>query len=711
MSSRTCSHCGCTDIDIDSARGDAVCTGCGSVLEDQIIVAEVQFQENSGGGSSLIGQFVSSEASGKSFSIGGSFSHGMQKESRTITLQKGRRRIQQLANQLNLNQHCVDIAFNFFKMAVAKHMTQGRKHMHVIAACLYLVCRTEKTSHMLLDFSDALQVNIYTLGHTYLQLSKELCLNLPDVDPCLYIARFAHGLQFGEKTHEVSMTAMRLVQRMKRDWMSTGRRPSGLCGAALLVAARIHEFSRSVKEIIKVVKVCHATLKKRLLEFEDTPSSHLTIEEFQTIDLEEEHDPPAFTEGKRRTKMINEQSKLGEYSSEVSKIQQEIEDLLLKQKPRGIYAHYAKMADNLCSLDSETSSFSDILDNDSKSVDQTTCDSTTAEMEVFIPNNMDDSFVKETILYGGETYELENNSSLNEECLQKELIIGSEVNVLSSASGGEVTESDVLLKIPSLVLGVQETAENCMKEGSEHSQDGVTDGNDELDLTGIDDAEINEILLSEKEIEVKTKLWMAENADYLEEQRLKAEKKAKEAEEEAKKPADKKKRTFKKKKRPPAQEASSAQEAIQKIMLEKKISCKINYDVLNGLNNIKSTPPKSTPVKVGAAFGSILMDDKLSIQQLRKSNVTFDLSSKQQPLTKKARLKGPSSVLSQNEVKLNTDVVVVESGPVNYMSKDDGDLVDEYEDNIEEEEEEDHVSAAQLFGNAGAEDDYDYDDD
>lgn len=27
------------------------------------------------------------------------------------------------------------------------------------------------------------------------------------------------------------MTAMRLVQRMKRDWMHTGRRPSGLCGA------------------------------------------------------------------------------------------------------------------------------------------------------------------------------------------------------------------------------------------------------------------------------------------------------------------------------------------------------------------------------------------------------------------------------------------------------------------------------------------------
>ena len=50
-------------------------------------------------------------------------------------------------------------------------------------------------------------------------------------DPCLYIPRFAHMLEFGEKTHQVSMTALRLLQRMKRDWMHTGRRPSGLCGA------------------------------------------------------------------------------------------------------------------------------------------------------------------------------------------------------------------------------------------------------------------------------------------------------------------------------------------------------------------------------------------------------------------------------------------------------------------------------------------------
>ena len=35
--------------------------------------------------------------------------------------------------------------------------------------------------------------------------------------------RFAHKLEFGEKTHEVSMTALRLVSRMKKVSMADVR--------------------------------------------------------------------------------------------------------------------------------------------------------------------------------------------------------------------------------------------------------------------------------------------------------------------------------------------------------------------------------------------------------------------------------------------------------------------------------------------------------
>lgn len=43
----------------------------------------------------------------------------------------------------------------------------------------------------------------------------------------------------------------------------------------------------------------------RLTEFEQTPSSQLTVDEFlyQKIDLTEEMDPPSFIEGKRKAKL------------------------------------------------------------------------------------------------------------------------------------------------------------------------------------------------------------------------------------------------------------------------------------------------------------------------------------------------------------------------------------------------------------------------
>lgn len=46
MSGNKCKNCGSADIEIDSARGDAVCTACGSVLEDNIIVSEVRIALN-----------------------------------------------------------------------------------------------------------------------------------------------------------------------------------------------------------------------------------------------------------------------------------------------------------------------------------------------------------------------------------------------------------------------------------------------------------------------------------------------------------------------------------------------------------------------------------------------------------------------------------------------------------------------------------------
>ncbi len=146
------------------------------------------------------------------------------------------------------------------------------------------------------------------MGATFLSLLPLVTTpsdKIPIVDPSLFISRFAAKLDFGESTLAVVKDANRIIQRMNRDWMLTGRRPSGLCAASLFVAARMHGFSRSINELSMVVKICQGTLRKRLQEFKDTPSGKLNVSDFQTIWLEDYQDPPAFNIKKKRKVVDN----------------------------------------------------------------------------------------------------------------------------------------------------------------------------------------------------------------------------------------------------------------------------------------------------------------------------------------------------------------------------------------------------------------------
>ena len=60
---------------------------------------------------------------------------------------------------------------------------------------------------------------------------------------------------------------------MSRSWMTVGRRPNGLCGAAILIAAKIHGFRRTPAQIVKAVHACEETIRKRINEFKDTKTA------------------------------------------------------------------------------------------------------------------------------------------------------------------------------------------------------------------------------------------------------------------------------------------------------------------------------------------------------------------------------------------------------------------------------------------------------
>lgn len=152
---------------------------------------------------------------------------GEYKDTKEATLLNARRALSHVASSLRLPSIYIERAHRLYQIALQRNFIYGRKQQHVAATCLYIICRQEKSPHLLIDFSDALQINVYVLGKSFLQFSKVLSLNLPIVDPSLYIHRYAIRLDLGDSRSSVVATSLRIISRLQKDWIVTGRRPDG----------------------------------------------------------------------------------------------------------------------------------------------------------------------------------------------------------------------------------------------------------------------------------------------------------------------------------------------------------------------------------------------------------------------------------------------------------------------------------------------------
>ncbi|WVR08952.1 hypothetical protein IAU60_006011 [Kwoniella sp. DSM 27419] len=291
---KRCPLCGPDgNLQTDYSAGNVVCWTCGQIVEEGILVSEVGFAESAGGRVHVQGAFISHNATGFA-GVRGGVRGGQNTEN--IKAQ-GALKIEGVGRQMHLSHNIIGGAKRFFSLAVDNKFNRGRRTEYIVASCLYLQCRLQKDAHMLIDFSERLSINVFELGATFLKLRSILSLlePMPEVDPAIYNLRFAHRLDFGTSVHMVATDASRLVRRFKADWMTQGRRPAGVCGACLIIAARMSNFLRTPDEVAQVVKVHPETIKKRLLEFAQTDMAKKTVAEWRAL-TDADIEKPSVTE-------------------------------------------------------------------------------------------------------------------------------------------------------------------------------------------------------------------------------------------------------------------------------------------------------------------------------------------------------------------------------------------------------------------------------
>lgn len=304
--------------------GMKVCGNCGSLIEDGHIVAEVTFEENAMGAATVQGGYIGENArhartlgSGAYRKIGG----GGERNSTQEVEANGRRTLQMLCQRLTIGDNIQSQALMLFTLAHTFDFSKGRRHHETVAACLFAACRKQQGNTILLmDIAEIIKVNVFRLGEVYKALCEKLefhqqrigIQHMVDVEPL--IQKYCRKLEFGAKTRDVATDAVRIMKRMKRDWIITGRHPAGLCGACIILAARMNNFRRTVREVVYVAKVADVTIAKRVEEFRRTRASELTVDQFREYGtrLRHEHDPPILAYTKEKKEKFAEQQRARE---------------------------------------------------------------------------------------------------------------------------------------------------------------------------------------------------------------------------------------------------------------------------------------------------------------------------------------------------------------------------------------------------------------
>jgi transcription factor IIIB subunit 2 len=467
MAPQLCPNCKLTDFELDTSSGEYCCKECGTVVEESRIVSEVTFGESASGAAIVTGSFVAADQAHASSS--GGLLYGSHGESRAMTVEKTKRRINGIAAKLHIHDHVAAMAVQYFKLALNHNFVKGRKSQYVVSACLYLACRQNRTMHMLMDFAEAIFVNVFIIGSTYLQLIKTLGITgIPLKDPSLFIQRFASKLSLQDDGKRVVNDAAKLVHRMGKDWLTEGRRPAGIAAACVLLAARMNNIRVSKAQIVQIAKVGEDTVQRRLNEFSATSAGSLPVGVFRATNIESEADPPSFLRHRENEKKMAERAAREQELLDKGESLVDNELFIMAQE-----------------IDKNLEEVGEALEENNNDQEQPA----TADE----PDKQDDDGVEARSRMRAEQF-------LNRYQAQKAAAIAAAL-----AQGNEDLDNN---------------PDNS--SGAWASQ--IPD--DPEDLADVDDEEIEATILTEMEAEIKSQVWMSMNREYLIEQenkRLKME--------------------------------------------------------------------------------------------------------------------------------------------------------------------------------------------
>ena len=288
---KVCVSCGETSFTEDYTRGENICTSCGLVASERITdrgpewraftTEERNARARTGApmtltiadrGLSTTIDWRNKDASGRALTSNTraaiyrmrkwhirSRLHSSQHRNLGIAMSE----MERLSSQLGIPRDVRETSALMYRKALTKKLVRGRSIESVVAASVYLACRIHRIPRRLDEVVAETNVSRKQIGYAVRLIVSRVNIDVPLASAKDLIPRLSSDLFLEGRTVQ---KATEIIKSAEEKFVTTGKDPGGIAGAALYIAGIIEKDRRTQREIANVSRVTEVTIRNRYKE-------------------------------------------------------------------------------------------------------------------------------------------------------------------------------------------------------------------------------------------------------------------------------------------------------------------------------------------------------------------------------------------------------------------------------------------------------------
>ncbi|TET09121.1 MAG: transcription initiation factor IIB [Candidatus Thorarchaeota archaeon] len=171
--------------------------------------------------------------------------------------------MERLSSQLGIPRDVRETSASIYRKTLAKKLVRGRSIESVVAASIYLACRIHRIPRRLDEVVSETNLDRKKIGQSVRLIVTQTNLNVPLPSAKDLIPRLSSDLFLEGRTVK---KATEIIKEAKERYITMGKDPGGIAGAALYIAGILEDDRRTQREIANVSRVTEVTIRNRYKE-------------------------------------------------------------------------------------------------------------------------------------------------------------------------------------------------------------------------------------------------------------------------------------------------------------------------------------------------------------------------------------------------------------------------------------------------------------